>query len=250
MSNKITVSDVFELFRRYLFGSLAGRLMAVGLGLLVIGVPGFWDYLLYAFDALRHVPVTSPAPAFEWPQYLGLGLFLAGAVMKFNDENQKRVAQNRAEKTHFKETYHTLSDVRLQDKFEQLYCVKFAGVKSIKNLLSYQDNPNLMLALFEKGHPHLDVCGDWFKTRGQFIRLRYNVGFVLWTALPILALFALLLGALELVHPGVTQSGQYAVFAYALMFIAQVIALVFFFQDLTALGHAITLVDKYGPKMD
>lgn len=248
MSDKITVRDVFELFRRYLFGTLAGRLMTVGLGLLVIGVPGFLDYLLYAFDALRHAPVTPPAPAFEWPQYLGLVLFFSGAVMKFNDENQKRDAQNRAEKTHFKETYHKLNDVRLQDEFARLYCVKFAGVKSIKNLLNYKDNPNLMLALFEKGHLHLDVCGGWFKTKGRFIRLRYNVGFVLWALLPILALFALFLGGLELVYPGITQSGQYAVFAYALMFIALIIVSVLFFQDLRALGYAITLVHKYGPK--
>ena len=222
--------------------------MAAGMLFLLSGLPSFWDYLVYAFDSVRGVPVTQPAPAFQWPQYVGMFLFLTGVAIKFKDYSQREDAKQKEAKTKFKEEYLSLGDVRLQDEFERLYKIKYASVKAIKNVLGYDDNKNLVIALFEKAHPNIEVCDDWFKFKGRFIHLRYNVGFILWSGFPLLAMAVFFMGLLEFLVPGVTQSGQYAIYAYAAIFTALIVATIIIYQDLRALGHAITLVDKYRPE--
>lgn len=222
--------------------------MAAGMLFLLSGLPGFWDYLVYAFDSVRGVPVTQPAPAFQWPQYAGMFLFLTGVAIKFKDYSQREGAKQKEAKTKFKEEYLSLSDVRLQDEFERLYNIKYASVKAIKNVLGHGDNKNLVIALFEKAHPNIEVCDDWFKLRGKFIPLRYKVGFFLWCGIPLLTTIVFIMGVLEFFVPGVTQSGQEAIYAYAAMFIAFIMVAIIFYQDLMALGYAITLVEKYRPE--
>ncbi|HAS6934229.1 hypothetical protein CFG65_23520 [Vibrio parahaemolyticus] len=248
MSSKITFRDLFDLVRLYLFGTLSGKLMTIGITLLLTSIPGFWDYIMYAFDSMRGAEVTQPTPAFQWPQVIGCVLFVVGVCIKYIKYRENKCQNLREEKTKFKETYRALSNERLQDEFERLYSIKFASVKAIKNILGHEDNVNLVIALFEKAHPNVEPFGDWFKTKGRFIRLRYNVGFIVWLSFPLLAFTTLCLGVLEWFNPGITQSGQYAVYAYPVMLIAIIVGSVLVFQDLKALGHAITLVNKYQPE--
>lgn len=215
--------------------------------LLLLGIPGFWDYLMYAFDSMNGITPTQPAPAFQWPQYIGSVLFLIGVFIKYTSYKEKIGDKLRKEKTNFKETYKTLSDDRLQDEFERLYKVKYASIKAIKNILAHKDNKNLVIALFEKAHLNIETCDDWFITKGKFIKLRYNVGFFIWIGFPLLAISLLILAGLEYAIPGVTRSGQYAMYTFLVMFLATTIGASMFFQEIKALGHAITLVNKYRP---
>ena len=247
MSSKITFRDVFDLVRLYLFGTLSGRLMTIGITFLLTGLPGFWDYLMYAFDSVRGSEVMQPDPAFQWPQFLGSVLFVVGVYIKFIRYLDKKGQQLREEKTKFKETYQSLSNERLQDEFERLYKIKFVSVKGIKNILGHKDNVNLAIALFEKAHPNVEPFGDWFKTKGKFIKLRYNVGFIVWLSFPLLAFTTLFLGVFEWFSPGITQSGQYAVYGYPALLIAIIVGSILVFQELKALGHAITLVNQHRP---
>ena len=248
MNREIIFKKGLDLFERYLFGTLSSNLIAIGIVFLLQGIPGFWDYVLYAFNSMRMAAVTQPDPAFQWPQYFGSVFFVVGVFIKYKNYRQDKILNLTKEKTKFKETYHTLSDEFLQDEFERLYKVKYANVKAIKNILSHSDNKNLVIALFEKAHPNIEVFDDWFKTKGKFMRLRYNVGFIIWIGFPLLAILVLFMGMLELFFPGVTQSGKYAIYAYAVLFLATIIGAIFIFQDLKTLGYAITLVNKYRPE--
>ena len=211
------------------------------------GIPGFLDSLMYGIDSYNGMSPAQPASTFQWPQYFGTLLFIAGVLIKY--KNYKGTVSNELieERTIFKETYLTLSDERLQDNFERLYDVKNAGVRAIKNVLGHPDNKNLVIALFEKAHQNIEPSGDWFITKGKLIKLRYNVGYFLWIGFPVLAVATLMMAVLEYFYPGITSSGQHAIYVYGALLVVIIIGAIMVFEELKSLGHAITLVKKYRP---
>lgn len=247
MGKGVTLRDVFNVVVLYFFGTTSSKLITLGVTFLITGIPGFWDYITYVFDSLNGMSPAQPAPSFHWPQYLGALLFSAGILIKYKNYKGKVSNELREERTTFKETYLTLSDERLQDEFERLYSVKNAGVRAIKNVLGHPDNKNLVIALFETAHLNIEPYGDWFVTKGKLIKLRYNVGFLIWTGFPILAVAILIMGGLEYFYPGITSSGLHAIYAYGVLFVMIIMGAIIVFQELRSLGHAITLVDKHRP---
>lgn len=247
MSKDVTMRDVFDVFVLYLFGTTSSQFITLGVTFLLSGIPGFWDYVTYGFDSLRGINPAQPAAVFQWPQYLGVLLFMGGILIKYKNHKGKVSNKLREERTTFKETYLTLSDERLQDEFERLYNVKNASVSAIKNILGHKDNKNLVIALFEKSYLNIEPLGDWFVTKGKLIKLRYNFGFLIWLGFPLLAVATLIMGVLEYFNPGITSSGIYAIYAYVGLLVVITIGSIIVFQGLQSLGHAITLVEKHKP---
>jgi hypothetical protein len=244
--NNVSIRELFELIKLYLFGTTSSKFMAIGLTFLMLGIPTILDYSLYAFEIISHATANKPSSSFEWPQYFGLIIFLVGVLIKFKvyrDDNNRKL---REEKTHFKENYQNLTDVRLQDEFERLYGIR-ASVTAIKNLLSHPDDKNAVLDLFENAHKNVIPCGDWFKDKGQYMKLRHSIGFIFWAGLPILGIMVFIMGGLEYIRPGITKSGPYAIYAYVVLFICIVASAILLFKDLRSLGHAIKLVNEHKP---
>lgn len=247
MKDDVTVRDVFDVAVLYLFGTTASKFLTLGVIFLMTGIPGFWDCLMYGFDSLNGMNPAKPAPVFQWPQHLGVLFFITGVLIKYKNYQRKVDNKLREERTKFKETYLKLSDERLQDEFERLYGVKNADIRAVKNILGHPDNKNLVIALFEKAHLHIKPFDDWFVAKGKLIKLRYNLGFLIWMVLPLLAVATLIMCVLEYFYPGITSSGRYVVYTYGVLLVAITMGAINAFQELKSLGHAITLVDKHKP---
>lgn len=250
LKDDVTLRNVFDVLVLYLFGATSSKLITLGVTFLMTGIPGFWDFITYGFDSLNGMNSAKPAPAFQWPQYFGALCFITGVFIKYTNYQRKVGNKLREERTKFKETYLKLSDERLQDEFERLYGVKNADIRAIKNILSHPDNKNLVIALFEKAHLNIEPFDDWFVAKGKLTKLRYNVGFLIWIGLPLLAVAILIMCVLEYFYPGITSSGQYVIYAYGVLLIAITVGTITTFQELKSLGHAITLVDKHKPRIN
>ena len=120
-------------------------------------------------------------------------------------------------------------------------------MNSIKNILAHPEDKNLAIDLFERSHIHISHHGNWFVTKDRFIKFRHKFGFVFVLSLILLSLCTLFLGVIELVSPGITQSGIYAAYSYPILFCVLILVSYMTLQDLASLGGALQLVYKLRP---
>lgn len=252
----LKIKDEFDLNKAWgfikilVFGSVSGMLMKFGSVLILSGVPGMCDMVLYGFDSyVLKKEVSHPGSELGYLQFAGFIFFIFGLVIKLNAYIKEHNKTLRKERLNLKENYHTYSDAALPDEFERLYFVVHPDLRAIKNLLGHPYNQNKVISLFTTGRNHVDIKDEWFIKKSKYLRLRANIAYTAWLCVfPGLVLLSLALSILELFFPGVTESGAYASILYVVMAILLFGGAKLMMDDISSLGHAISLVDNYKPE--
>lgn len=245
MEFKLNAEKILELAERIFIGTSASTLMKIGVASLAFGM---WDVAIYFFDSyVLEKDVQHPGDSFGLMQIFGLSCFFLGLLIKLKQYHKENNSALRAERLDFKLNYKSLADVELQDEFERLYSTRNADVRAIKNILNHPNNPNQVIGLFTACHLNVLPEGDWFKEKGKYLNLRYNLGFVIWLLFPLLILLAIFLAVAEFVAPGISNSGAHAIWGYIGISIAAGVGAKLLLTDLSAMGQAITLVRKCKP---
>ncbi len=110
--------------------------------------------------------------------------------------------------------------------------------------MSHPTNQMGALSLFRHCHLNVACNEEWFTFKDRFIKARYRIGIILWSAFPLLALGSFLLAIMELSSPGVTSSGKYASVYYLAICLLEIAGACLMFPKI---GTAITLVEEYKP---
>lgn len=247
-SGTIDLGKALDRLLTFVFGTTASRLMALGVGLMSFGS---MDIVLYAFQTvvLKQTNAAPPGSAFGWLESIGLTVFAIGIFIPFYNWISTSKKNLEEERTNFKETFRQLSDVRLQDKFEELYGVKGADAPSIKTVLGHPTNVNYALRLFQSCYLNVVYEPPWFSLRDRFFKLRYNLGFLFWLLLPLHAIACSLLASVELYVPGILKSGPHAAPAFIGIALLDCVGAWLIMIDLKKMGTAITLVEKARPSI-
>ncbi|WP_130255019.1 hypothetical protein [Pseudoalteromonas phenolica] len=247
MSSNVTLRDILDFLYQFFLGTMSRKLFSAGMALLMAGIPGMIDAVTYGTSLYFSVKAEPPAPVFEWPQYIGSLFIVTSTFIKLRQYFVDRRNNLTEEKTKFKETWRELSDERLVDEFERLYGVKNAGLTTIKNILSHKEYKNRVIYMFEVCHMHVEAQGSWLKLIDKWIRARKNFSYTFSLLSIILAIFTIIMIILEILRPGSTNSGTYALYPYCILLFAIVIATIVIIRDSSSMGTAITLVKKYHP---
>lgn len=239
------LTQLFDLIKLILFGSVSGTLIRVGVTFLAFGM---WDVGIYFFDSyVMKKDVIRPGDSFGWMQFFGLSCFSLGLGIKLFNYYKENSTTLRKERLLFKLNYASLSDVELQDEFERLYNVKNADIRALKNILNYPYNQGKAIDLFIACHRNVIVEGVWFKEKDGYLNFRYNLGYIIWLIFPVLIFLAVFLAVAEFYFPGISKSGEHAILGYITISIVTAIGAKLVLDDLSAMGQAVTLVRDCRP---
>ena len=219
--------------------------MIIGVGFLAID---FLDVVMYIFDSfVMQKDVMHPGETFEWLQVFGLVCFLCGLVMKIYAYRKENSSKLKSDRLWLKENYQYLTDAKLQDEFERLYFIQGADIRAIRNIFNHPYNKNKVIGLFSNCHLNVVPNDNWFIEKGRFFNTRYYIGFILWTLFPVLITLATLLAISEYFSPGISNSGSYASYLYAVIVLVTSVGAKLLLDELGAIGQAVTLVREYQP---
>lgn len=237
------LDKTLDLIKTYLIGSISKVFLTLGITLLFTGIPGILDYIKYVYDTSNGIKPDEIKPVFDWPQYLGSALIFAGVIIRTVNHLRKTKSSLKEERTTLKETYQSLSDAKLQDEFERLYKIKNVNVSSIKTILSHFENKNAVIKLFESGHTHVLSKDGWFVAKQRFLKTRTVLGGIFFWFLVPLAIFTLIFLVSELITPGITNSGAYAIWGYVLVLTMIIFSSIYIHIDHKKLRNAVRLIN-------
>ena len=112
---------------------------------------------------------------------------------------------------------------------------------------SYTDfvtgSKNAVIKLFESGHTHVLSKDGWFVAKQRFLKTRTVLGGIFFWFLVPLAIFTLIFLVSELITPGITNSGAYAIWGYVLVLTMIIFSSIYIHIDHKKLRNAVRLIN-------
>ncbi len=244
-TGEIDIGKSFSRFLNFLFGTTARLLITSGFGLISFGL---FDTVVYIAELMIGKSNLKHPSSFDWQSLLGIFCITLGLLIKLSEFSYTKRKKQEKEEIEFFENYNSYSPAKFWIRCKNLFGLIYPDFETAKKALSHPTNQGHAFACYKAAHLHVKISEPWLAYEGRFFKLRrFFLGLIAIIGIPFLIFFILLMTAFEVYQPGITASGQYAVYVYAVLAFLSLLAGFFIVSDYKKMGHAVTLVEKLKP---